>query len=644
MRVDRRLVLLLALGPASAVAYWAESHESFNKLVFQKTEWPAFSRAGQSVATPDQYLSRVLFLNEGQYRTLKGVPFNPPRCLINTCVYTADKPTDAPSESHSAWRWMARGGLWEDGFENYQQATRWGGLRAVNHFHVPVGARSAGGGYRGLTANSKNVATHIPYYDLLRSGIDATAWAMGANSGGDDNHWSWLAVGESMARFYTEESTERREAGLAGALRAAGQVMHLIEDNTVPDHARDLAHPGDGYEEYVKDHLGVLALLAPSGWTTFPLKYVEEKGLAAFWDRDVYSTAPAVTLSNSEPPGISEYTQANFLAWNVKMVGDAPVYFSTIPYTWEVGYAGFPWPKYRPPNGASLYYGGPVAGSLPLSKLMRFEADEYTFQPNDVDSPTLATMNNRIDSACWAEYTPPLLQHALGYARSVMPLVLQQARAEVVPDPAEPMTRAKVRLWNLAPPGSPYAVTWRLDDVRLMALNVPKEAGAPANAPIPVTFSADTRVPPGEMVESQAFTITAKQRGLLSAASYSAVIVKAHLGDAAKLPLTFGVPIPNAFPVVRQLELTDLTQPATATTSCDTNGCGDETVVVSVRQPFDQSMRLSVELFAPEVDLLGAPADARVKQAAAADVRLAGLAVGSWIPASGNLPDFAAPR
>lgn len=645
MRAHRGLLLLLLLGPTAALAYWAETHEVLNKLAFQKGKWPSFTRAGQQVENADQYLSRVLFLNDGQYRMLKGVPFAPGKCVNDLCVYPrADLPTDEPIETHSAMRWLARGGLWEDGFRSYEEATKWGGLRAVNHFQVPVGARSASGGYSGLTTNAKNVATHVAYVDLLRSGIPAPSWAMGANSGGDDNHWSWVAVGESMVRFYTEEKVERRESGLAAALRSAGQVMHLIEDNTVPDHARDLAHPGDGYEEYVKDHLDVPMDLDPNEWTTYPHKYIEQKGIVAFWDRDVYSTSPGVTLSLTEPPGISEFTQANFLAWNVKNAGPVPVHFTTVPYTWEVGFGTFPWPRYFPPNGSSGYYGASVPGTYPLAKLMRFEADPTVYQPNDVNAPTLESTSNIIDDKCWKDYAPPLLRHALGYAQSVVPMMLQQARAEVVPDPAEPMTRAKVRLWNLAPGDSPYAVTWRVDEVQLLALNVPKEAGAPANAPISVTFPSDTVVPPGMMAESQSFTITAKQRGLLSAASYSVVIVKAHLGDTTKLPLTFGVPIPNAFPVVRQLELVDLTMPATVTTICDTNGCGDESVVVSVRQPFDQALRLSVELFAPEVDLLGAPADSRVKEAAAADARLAGLAVGSWIPTSTGLPDFAAPR
>lgn len=645
MRRPRTLGLVALVVAAPALGYWAETHEVFNKAVFQKSAWPAFQRGGQPVTTPDGYLSRVLYLNDGQYRFLRGVPFSPPACFGNTCSYSADKPTDAPTERHTAWRWTARGGLWEDGFENYTQATRWGGLRAVNHFHVPLGARSAGGGYSGITRNAQNVASHQPYVGLLRSGISTTQWVLGANSGGDTNYWGWPAVGESMERFYLEKTQERRESGLASALRAAGQVMHLIEDNTVPDHARDLAHPGDGQEEYVKDHLATLKDLPPGQWITFPLKYIEDKGLAGFWDRDVYSTSPAVTLSATEPPGISEYTQANFLAWNVKDVGGVQAYFSTVPYTWNVGFDAFPWPRYQPPNGATAYYGPSVAPSLSLPRLMHFEADEFTFQPNDVNSLNPATLNNQIDAACWADYAPPLLQHALGYARSVLPLMLPAARAEVVPDPTEPITRAKVRLWNLAPPGSAYAITWRLDDAQLMALNVPQQAGAPSNAPIPITFSTDTVVAPGTMAESLPFTITAKQRGLLSSASYSAVVVKAHAGDTVRTPLTFGVPIPNGFPIVRQLELTDLTTPATVTVSCDTDACGDETMTASVRQPFEQSLRLSVELFPPWVDVLGEPADARVKAAAEADVHLAGLAVGSWIPTVGApLPDFNAPR
>lgn len=333
-----------------------------------------------------------------------------------------DKPTDPPSLSLPLYCWVVKGGFWEDGFSGMEDGTKWGGRRAVNHFHDPLA--TGGGGYTGLL--DENALESTPMLNLVRRGISVTEWVMNAQSGGADgkNHWGYPTIGEGLHRAFSERELAKRESGLASAFRAMGQVMHLISDNTVPDHARDLAHPGDGFEEWLRDDARFKKLFGhtpAATWTIFPVRTLATDGIRAFWDRDVYSASPAATLSGLTP-GIAEFTNANFLAWSHLKRGPADIDFSTVPKNTGEGFkrsprlgslaptlaflplpridnlVEYPWPQLDSRDG-NLFPSAP--GSLPLPPVAVFDSawsDGFS-GPNVLGPEALESLRRAADGA-----------------------------------------------------------------------------------------------------------------------------------------------------------------------------------------------------------------------------------------------------
>ena len=639
MRVLVIMLLLLSARPASA--YWAKNHRALNEQIAcdgRPWEEAGFKRAGQPVKTVEDYARLVLYVagpgtcpDVAAGQPLRGVPYDtsyPPGF---------DKPTDAPSgPAHTLLDWNSWGGLWEDGFESMDDATQWGGRRAVNHFHDPL---TGSGAYTGITDSTGGAI--VPLGCLLRRGTSVTSWVQNGDGAdvGEKNLWGYPTIGDCLHRAYTELPDEKREAGLACAFRALGQVEHLIEDNTVPDHTRDLAHPGNGWEEYLKDSRADLFRTAPKPWTVFPLKLIERGGLRAVWDRDVYNGAnPEITwTSGFDPPGLSEYVNANFYAWNYFTQLVVPYTFTTIPD--EPG-QGFKRGWRIRPVGAGV----PVPG-LPLLSVRRNEAD-YPFPKWNDDGSTLlpaqagslpqrvahrvpesTTLDETAD--VWKDWEAPLLKHALGYAQTAVALALPPARMEVVPSPDGDPLKLTVRLWNLWPTGSPHAVTWHVDELKLVIARPGKDKTVPFADEAPISVPGTFDLAPGQVHESDAVTLTWAQRGAMRYASHMALLVKAHLGSGnTQTPLVFSVLVPNAVVWVKQTGAVDVTPPFTnVTQNCSTGSCAYSGENGVYRNPSHQRVTGRIELAAAEVDSVGRPADDQLKAVQKRDARVAGVAL-----------------
>ncbi len=113
-----------------------------------------------------------------------------------------------------------------------------GGYRSLNHFYDP-------------TKNPPLGLTDQPW--PLRTaaiGRDSFTWASISNSPGKDSYlesgkyniWSW-----QNARYYewlglTATNRLDRQTNLANMFRAVGQVMHLLQDTSQPQHVRNEQH------------------------------------------------------------------------------------------------------------------------------------------------------------------------------------------------------------------------------------------------------------------------------------------------------------------------------------------------------------------------------------------------------------------
>ena len=116
--------------------------------------------------------------------------------------------------------------------------------RPINHFYDPISGE-------GLT-------------DML-NGVPALLWATEHT----DNQYSYSAAREYYRLALTSSTEQTRDKYFALTFRSLGQVIHVLQDMSVPAHVRNDAHPDykghdilgekDHYEAYCKEHYGTLS-------------------------------------------------------------------------------------------------------------------------------------------------------------------------------------------------------------------------------------------------------------------------------------------------------------------------------------------------------------------------------------------------
>jgi hypothetical protein len=128
--------------------------------------------------------------------------------------------------SKKIWRWFRDGGLKED--KPYWWMPY---LRSVNHFHNPLTDQ----GFSGIWGTG---------FLSGSSSIQWSQWPLGAQSIivlGSGNY-SWHDVRDYFYKALTLTNKADRETNFAETFRGLGQVMHLVEDLSVPEHTRDDGH------------------------------------------------------------------------------------------------------------------------------------------------------------------------------------------------------------------------------------------------------------------------------------------------------------------------------------------------------------------------------------------------------------------
>lgn len=211
--------------------------------------------------------------------------------------------------------WISLGGKFED-------KPPWNipYLRSVNHFHNPLTDQ----GYSGFWGTG------------IFSGISAIEWALTdvatQSTGG---YYSWKDVRKYYYNALTSPIKGDRDTNFANSFRGIGQLMHLIQDMSVPDHTRDDGYHAlfAGYEEWVRDtqtpnsiveNNTILrdafsnpVLFDPNSLATLSGTFPTPNSvpIANLFDMQKYSRPspdPMVTVNGVI--GLSEYTQANFFS------------------------------------------------------------------------------------------------------------------------------------------------------------------------------------------------------------------------------------------------------------------------------------------------------------------------------------------
>lgn len=179
--------LLLLYSVTISYALNVETHEAINEYI-ASTTINSFSLS--------DYLNKNLGFTEGKEEEING---------------------------KKVYKWIVDGGRFED-----KPPWTFPYLRSANHFHNPINDQ----GFSGI-------------WDIriLLSGESAILWSqktIGTQSPG--GYYSWLDVRDYYYKALTSSTKSERDTNFAQTFRGMGQLMHLVQDMSVPDHARDDGH------------------------------------------------------------------------------------------------------------------------------------------------------------------------------------------------------------------------------------------------------------------------------------------------------------------------------------------------------------------------------------------------------------------
>ncbi|MCC7201612.1 MAG: hypothetical protein IT393_02960, partial [Nitrospirae bacterium] len=168
-------------------------------------------------------------------------------------------------------------------------------LRSVNHFHNPI----TNEGYSGIWGTG------------FLSGMSSTQWALLPQSTqSPGGYYSWSDVRNYYFTALTSTDQNIRNSNFAQTFRGLGQLMHLVQDVSVPAHTRDDGHLLYNYEKYAESYVSKSGVPAPTSSHFFDGTIND---IASFIDTNQYDgTNPDITAGNII--GLSEYTSANFFS------------------------------------------------------------------------------------------------------------------------------------------------------------------------------------------------------------------------------------------------------------------------------------------------------------------------------------------
>ncbi|HDL14685.1 MAG TPA: hypothetical protein ENH28_00775 [Euryarchaeota archaeon] len=266
-KLYRAILLLFAFSlPFFSLAFALETdtHEEINEFVAKNT---------LDVFLLDTYLQNQLGFDNGVYEEIKGNWF---------WFITATKPV---------WSWIKIGGRYED-------KPPWviPYRRSVNHFHNPLTDQ----GFSGIWGGTEWL-----------SGESSIQWAQEpAGTQNPGGYYSWYDVREYYYNALTSTDQDTRNTNFAKTFRGVGQLMHLIQDASVPSHTRDDGHLFYNYEDFAGSYVNKSGVPTPTSSEFFSGTIND---IASFIDTNQYNGAdPDIAVGTNI--GLSEYTNANFFS------------------------------------------------------------------------------------------------------------------------------------------------------------------------------------------------------------------------------------------------------------------------------------------------------------------------------------------
>jgi len=342
--------------------------------------------------------------------------------LINNINMTQG--TDTVIDNETIDRWIRLGGIYED-----DRPVPLLYPRSYNHFHDPTKPLDEAG-------FTDKLLGWIP----LHEGVSSIIWALsedeqsGTPGLGD---YSWPAARNYFYDALTATDQTTRDHNFAKCFRSVGQLMHLVEDASVPEHTRNTAHVSWNYESWVvneKNSSIVNTILnstpvVPYDTVLASPGYPEFGGLpvSRLFDTDSY-TGQNPDITTNADMGLAEYSNANFFSnddvFNYNFPADATLQ----------EYSEVIQDPRDPPNAITRSYylksgdGEPV-DHIAARAYLDYEYDQYEVH-DYYDGAEIF-----LDEYCYQDYATKLLPRAVGYAFSLMQYFF---RGEI--DAVEPVT------------------------------------------------------------------------------------------------------------------------------------------------------------------------------------------------------------
>ncbi|MBI4686585.1 MAG: hypothetical protein HY756_02225 [Nitrospirae bacterium] len=270
--------------------------------------------------------------------------------------------------------------------------------RSLNHFHIPLVPWDSSG-FKGTSKSS-----------VIWSQEQGS---FGSAFGGD---WSWKKARDSFYKGLTSLTKTDREKNLADTFRALGQVMHLVEDASVPAHVRNDAHIfGYHYEKWVLQNHGILNL-SPFNFDQSILDITPESSapipIANIFDTNRYNGSnPNVTFGDSI--GLTEYTNANFFSENT--------IFTDFPYpSWGaiVEYEDIDITGKKRTYLKKLGNGESVGAKTGYGESINHFAAGRRFYK--LLPPHLKHLGLKLDEKVYSDYAQKLIPRAVGYSAGLL--------------------------------------------------------------------------------------------------------------------------------------------------------------------------------------------------------------------------------
>jgi hypothetical protein len=218
-----------------------------------------------------------------------------------------------------------------------------GGNRSLNHFYDPI--HKVGGEAIGLTVVGIALGRNSFDWGSISNETSVNVgWPI--NKYGTYNIWSW-----QNARYYewlglTATNQSCRLTNLENMFRAVGQVMHLLEDTSQPQHVRNEQHldqfwhmdlrSRSAIEDYGKKHLPNLNYAnGMLDWRSAGFNKLKD-----FWNRDKLRAEGATALNADLSGGANTLGLAEFYSGN--FIGQRAIYAEFFNDHSDIHYFPFP--------------------------------------------------------------------------------------------------------------------------------------------------------------------------------------------------------------------------------------------------------------------------------------------------------------